>query len=110
MLLHTIRESPGAPGGAKRREVCVRVAGGYVPSTIRAEAGVPLRLVFCREESSSCSEHVVFAAFGKSVTLPRGEAVAFELLPTAPGEYEFTCGLGILRGRLIVSQRANRPG
>ena len=84
------------------RVVGVRVRGGYEPDTIRAEAGVPLRLVFRREESSPCSEQVVFPAFGKSATLPQGERVTVELLPTEPGEYEFTCAMGMLYGRLIV--------
>ena len=85
-----------------RREIRVRVRGGYVPDTIRAEAGVPLRIVFCREESAPCSEQVVFPAFGKSATLPPGEQVAVDLLPEEPGEYEFTCAMGMLRGTLVI--------
>lgn len=85
-----------------RREISVRVRGGYLPDTIRAEAGVPLRIVFRREESAPCSEQVVFPAFGKSATLPRGEQVAVDLLPEEPGVYEFTCAMGMLRGKLVV--------
>lgn len=92
-----------------RREVRVRVRGGYVPDTIRAEAGVPLRIVFCREESAPCSEQVIFPAFGKSATLPPGEQVAVDLLPEEPGEYEFTCALGMLRGKLVVVPSGQVP-
>lgn len=98
----TRRRSEGSGG---TREVRVRVHGGYEPATIRAEAGVPLRIVFRREESAACSERVVFPAFGKSATLPRDRDVAVELLPEEAGEYEFTCGMGMLRGRLAVSER-----
>ena len=85
------------------REVRVRVLGGYVPNTIHSEAGTPLRLLFRREESSACSEQVVFPAFGRSVTLARpGEEIAVDLLPGKPGEYEFTCGMGMLRGKIVV--------
>jgi len=86
-----------------RREVRVRVCGGYVPDTIRAEAGVPLRLVFRRDEMAPCSEQVVFPAFGKSATLPLGERVVVDLLPQEPGEYEFTCAMGMLRGTIVVA-------
>ena len=102
MQLRTTRDR----GDAERtwcRQVRVRVAGGYVPSTIRADAGRPLRLIFCREESSACSEQLVLPAFGKSVTLPRGEAVAVDLSAMGPGEYEFIDGMGIPRGRLLVT-------
>lgn len=92
-----------------RREIRVRVRGGYVPDTIRAEAGVPLRIVFCREESAPCSEQVVFPAFGKSATLPLGEQVAVDLLPEEAGVYEFTCAMGMLRGKLVVVPSREAP-
>ncbi|MHB1243589.1 MAG: cupredoxin domain-containing protein [Gaiellaceae bacterium] len=86
-----------------RQEVAVRVCGRYVPDTIRAEVGVPLRLVFRRDEMAPCSEQVVFPAFGKSATLPLGERVVVDLLPEEPGEYEFTCAMGMLRGTIVVA-------
>lgn len=82
--------------------VRVRVRGGYEPSVLRARVGEPLRVVFTREETASCSEHVVFPAFGKSAMLPPFEDVALVLVPERAGEYEFTCQLGVLRGRLVV--------
>jgi plastocyanin domain-containing protein len=101
------RFAAGSPASATApREVRVRVLGGYDPDTIPAEVGVPLRIVFRREESSACSELVVFPAFGKSASLPRGEPVAVDLLPLVPGEYEFTCAMGMLHGRLLVSPAA----
>ena len=89
---------------AARRVVRIRVRGGYDPDTIRVEAGVPVRLLFRREETSSCSEQVIFPAFGKSAMLPTGEPVAVDLQPAEPGEYEFTCAMGMLHGRLIVER------
>lgn len=103
MIFDTIRRGFGGHAAAvPGREIGVRVLGGYIPDTIRAEAGVPLRIVFRREESAPCSEQVVFPAFGKSATLPPGEKVAVDLLPEVPGEYEFTCAMGMLRGKLVV--------
>ena len=95
---------------AARKEVRVRVLdGSYLPDSILAEAGIPLRIVFRREETSPCSEQVVFPAFGKSATLPVGKDVVVDLRPDAPGEYEFTCGMGMLRGRIVVSGRGQVP-
>lgn len=70
--------------------VRVRVKGGYQPAAIYGRVGEPLRIVFSREESASCSEHVVFPAFGKSAMLPPFEDVTLELVPEHAGEYEFT--------------------
>ena len=104
MLLNSIRRGRGGQAAAVApATVAVRVRGGYLPDTIYAEAGVPLRIVFRREESSPCSEQVVFPAFGKSAMLPQGEQVTVELPPAEPGRYEFTCGMGMLRGTLVVA-------
>ena len=80
----------------------VRVRGGYTPDVIHARAGEPIRLVFVREETASCSERVVFPAFGKSAMLPYGERVLVQLPPRPAGAYEFTCAMNMLRGTLIV--------
>jgi hypothetical protein len=90
--------------------VRVRVKGGYEPPVVYGRVGEPLRIIFSREETASCSEHVVFPAFGKSAMLPPFEDVALELVPERAGEYEFTCQLGMLRGRLVVaSDTPERP-
>ncbi len=96
------------PPGRQVRTVRVRVKGGYEPPVVHGRVGEPLRIVFSREETASCSEHVVFPAFGKSAMLPPFEDVALELVPERAGEYEFTCQLGILRGRLVVGDTPAR--
>jgi plastocyanin domain-containing protein len=83
----------------------IRVHGGYSPDTIYARVGEPLRLVFRREETAACSERVVFPDFGKSAMLPPYHDVIVELNPDHAGEYEFTCQMGMLHGRLVVEER-----
>jgi plastocyanin domain-containing protein len=84
------------------QEAMVLVKGGYTPDVIVVEHGRPVRLNFRREESAACSEMVLFGDFGKSAHLPEGETVPVEFLPEKPGEYEFACQMGMLRGKLVV--------
>ena len=98
------------PGSAKVatsvggiQEAFVVVKGGYSPDTIQVEAGQPVRLMFNRQESSPCSEKVVLDAFGVSADLPKGETVPVEFTPTTPGDYEFACQMGMIRGKVIVT-------
>lgn len=84
------------------QEQMVLVKGGYTPDVIVVERGKPVRLNFVRQESASCSEMVMLPAFGKSANLPEGETVAVEFLPKEPGEYEFQCQMGMLRGKIIA--------
>ena len=89
--------SPNAP-----TEVRITVRGGYDPATIRVAAGKPVRLVFDRQESSGCSEEVVFPAFGIRKFLPQGKPTTIEITPPAPGRYEFMCGMSMLRGAIVA--------
>jgi plastocyanin domain-containing protein len=84
------------------QEAMILIKGGYTPDTIVVQHGRPVRLNFRREETASCSDKVIFAAFNKSADLPTGETVAVELLPKEPGEFAFACPMGMFRGRLIV--------
>ena len=84
------------------QEVTVVVHGGYEPAEVRARKGMPLRLTFDRQEDSSCSEEVVIPDFGIRKFLPAFQKTAVELTPTEAGTYEFTCGMSMLHGRLIV--------
>jgi plastocyanin domain-containing protein len=84
------------------QEQMILVKGGYTPDTIRVAAGRPVRLLFRREETAACSERVVLPDFGKSAPLPTGAVVPIEFMPGGPGEHEFTCQMGMLRGRIVV--------
>lgn len=88
--------------GGGYQEQMVLVKGGYTPDVIVVQRGKPVRLNFVRQESASCSEMVMLPAFNKSATLPEGETVPVEFLPREPGEYEFQCQMGMLRGKVIA--------
>lgn len=84
------------------QDVSVRVHGGYEPATIRVKAGVPVRLHFDRQETSSCSEEIVFPDFNVRRFLPAFQETVVEVTPPKAGTYEFTCGMSMLHGRLVA--------
>jgi plastocyanin domain-containing protein len=85
-----------------RQEVNVTVKGGYQPAAIQVKAGQPVRLNFTRREASTCGEEVMLPGFGKRVHLPENQTVSVEVVPDEPGEYEFTCGMNMYRGKLVA--------
>ena len=89
-------------GAGGVQEVDVIVKGGYQPASIVAKAGRPLRLNFTRRESTMCGEEIVLPEFGKRAHLPEGQPVVIEITPGAPGVYEYTCGMNMYKGKLIV--------
>jgi len=95
----------GPSGSSAVPEVKVTVHGGYDPATIRVAAGRPVRLIFDRQETSSCSEEVVFPDFGIRRFLPTGTKTTIEVTPPKPGRYEFACGMGMLHGALVAEEQ-----
>jgi plastocyanin domain-containing protein len=89
-------------GGGGVQALRVTVKGGYSPDTLVVKRGRPVRIEFDRQETSSCSDTVVFGDFGISRTLPAFRTTAVEFTPEKPGTYEFTCGMSMMRGKLIV--------
>lgn len=96
------RNATRAVRGAEEQAVEVVVKGGYAPSTIRATAGVPLRITFDRQERGSCTEKVLFPAFHVSADLPANHRTAVLLHPETPGRYDFSCGMNMVHGTLLV--------
>lgn len=97
------RESVAAEvnaGGVQ--EIGVTVKGGYSPDVIAVKRGVPVRLNFYRDETSSCSEQVILSDFGIARDLPAFKTTAVEFTPDKPGEFPFTCGMNMLHGKLVV--------
>jgi len=93
-----------ADGGVQ--EVRVTVKGGYSPDVIVVKQGAPVKLDFYRDETASCSEEIVFGDFGIARRLPAFETTTIEFTPEEPGEFTFTCGMNMMRGKLVVEQSA----
>jgi Cu+-exporting ATPase len=87
-------------GGVQR--ITVTVKGGYSPDVIRARQGVPLELVFDRQESGDCTSRVMFPDLGVSASLPAFEQTTVHLVPSRDGSFGFACGMNMVHGMLIV--------
>jgi Cu+-exporting ATPase len=84
------------------QSVRVTVRGGYTPNRILARVGVPLELVFDRQESGDCTSRVVFPDFGVSSDLPAFSQTTVHLVPEVAGEFGFVCGMNMVHGVLVV--------
>lgn len=84
------------------QEAVIKVKGGYTPDVLIFEAGKPIRLNFIREETAGCTEQVIFSDFNKTATLTPFKTIPVELQIDKPGEYGFQCGMGMIKGKLIV--------
>lgn len=90
------------PDGEQEARVTVR--GRYTPSTVVAKRGVPIRLLFDRQEDSICSERVIFAGINQERWLAPFATTTVRLVPKETGEFLFTCSMGMYQGKLVVTE------
>ncbi|HMO79533.1 MAG TPA: cupredoxin domain-containing protein [Pyrinomonadaceae bacterium] len=76
---------------------------GYDPASIRLKRGVPAKVTFLRVSESTCATEVLFADYGIRRELPLNQAVIVSFTPRKTGEFAFTCGMNMHRGKLIIS-------
>ncbi|MFF1298418.1 MULTISPECIES: heavy metal translocating P-type ATPase [unclassified Streptomyces] len=87
-------------GGVQRVEVTVR--GGYSPDVIRVRQGIPVELVFDRQESGECTSRVVFPDLRVSAGLPAYARTTVRVDPAEAGSFGFACGMNMIHGTLLV--------
>jgi plastocyanin domain-containing protein len=103
-FLVELRRVAATVGAGGVQEIQVRVQGGYDPDVIVVRQGRPVRLNFYRAETAPCTDTVLFTDFGIARPLPAFQTTPVEFMPEKAGEFTFTCGMNMVRGKLIVEK------
>ncbi len=93
-------------GGVQR--VAVTVRGGYSPDVIKVRQGLPVEMVFDRQESGDCTSHVVFPDLQLSAATPAYKRTTVRFTPAQSGSFGFACGMNMIHGTLVV-ERGEEP-
>jgi plastocyanin domain-containing protein len=96
------RVAAAVSSSAGVQQVDIMVKGGYSPNVIEVEHGKPVQLNFYRDEEGTCSELLLLPDFNIRRDLAPFKTTAIEFLPKQAGTFEFTCGMHMLRGSLVV--------
>lgn len=83
-------------------QVDITVEGGYSPNAISIPSGKTTKINFFRKDPSSCLEEVVLGDFKIRKFLTLNKKVTIEITPKKKGEFNFTCGMGMFHGKIIV--------
>ena len=75
---------------------------GYEPYVVKVRRGVRTRITFVRTTDATCATEVVFPELGIRRELPLNQPVVITFTPRKKGEFTFTCGMKMMRGKLIV--------
>jgi hypothetical protein len=100
----------GAGGGGKVVKGAAKIEGGvqrisidtsrgsYDPNEIALKAGVPAEITF--SASSGCLRTVIFPDAGIQADLSQGATIKLPAMKA--GEYQFSCGMRMVFGKLVV--------
>ncbi len=80
----------------------ILVDGGYKPERISIPFGQTTTLIFERKDPSACLEDIILSDFKIRKFLPLNEKTEIEINPNKKGEFDFSCGMGMFHGKLIV--------
>jgi cobalt-zinc-cadmium efflux system membrane fusion protein len=75
---------------------------GFQPERIELKRGIPARLTFVREIEETCATSVMIPEFNLKRDLPLKEPVLLEFTPAKAGVFDFTCGMKMLSGKIVV--------
>ncbi len=77
------------------------ISGGYSPNQFTIKKGIPARWVINGKNVFGCQGYFVVPNLGISKALNEGENI-IEFTPTETGFINFSCGMGMYRGRIEV--------
>jgi plastocyanin domain-containing protein len=78
--------------------------GVYSPAVIEVKKGQPVTLRFIRKDANPCAEKVIFSDINVSADLELNQPKELTLTLDNGGEHEFTCQMGMYRGKILVRQ------
>lgn len=78
------------------------VSSGYVPNYFIVKKGVPVKWIIDGKNVFGCQGYFVVPALNISKALNEGENV-FKFTPSEAGFINFSCGMGMYRGRIEVT-------
>lgn len=87
--------------GVQKLKVTVS-ENGFQPTSVQLKAGVPAKITFLRADEKNCGGEVLFTELGIRKDLPLGKEVLVEFTPDQNTNYSFTCGMGMLKGNVVV--------
>lgn len=81
----------------------LKISGGeYQPAAISVRQGVPLQLHVTRDEKPGCGDVLAIPSQNISRPIPVNQVTTIEFTPQTAGDLEFTCGMNMMRGKIVV--------
>lgn len=75
---------------------------GFAPSEVNLSGEKGVKLAFLRVDKENCGDEIVFKDLNIRKKLPVGEVVLVEIPKDKKGEINFSCGMDMMKGKIVV--------
>ena len=73
-----------------------------MPASFNVQAGKPVRLNVTRDEKPTCGDVLTIPSQNISKPIPVNQVTTIEFTPQKAGDLEFTCGMNMMKGKIVV--------
>lgn len=87
----------------EKQNVNITVAGGYQPQVVNLKQGVPAEITFTRTNAQGCLDVVQSKTLHFETDLPLNEPQTVTVPTDQVGEFVFSCGMDMFRGKVVIS-------
>ena len=77
---------------------------GYEPSTLKVQAGKPVKLKITRKTNATCAREITVPSQKLKVDLPLDKEVTVKLASLQKGEVKFGCAMDLMIGGVIFAE------
>lgn len=95
--------APAQAAAEAVQQVDLKISGTeFQPASFSVAKGKPVRLTVTRDEKPTCGDVLVIPSMNIRRDIPRDQVTTIEFTPTTAGELELTCGMNMMKGKVVV--------
>ena len=101
-FIREVHDTELAKADQNKQKAQIVIQGGYSPSTLFLQKGIPAEVEFLQKDSTACLAEVRSAELALDKKIAPGEKVTIKVPTDQAGEYNYSCGMNMFHGKVVV--------
>lgn len=101
-FIRKVKDTELAMADQNKQKAQIVIQGGYSPSTLVLQKGIPAEVEFLQKDATACWAEVRSAELALDKKIAPGEKVTIKVPTDQAGEYNYSCGMNMFHGKVVV--------
>ncbi|MCF1783579.1 cupredoxin domain-containing protein [Lactobacillus mulieris] len=101
-FIREVNDTALAKANQNKQKAQIVIQGGYSPSTLVLQKGILAEVEFLQKDSTACLAEVRSAELALDKKIAPGEKVTIKVPTDQVGEYNYSCGMNMFHGKVVV--------